>query len=516
MTLTENPPLPTAPGGRDDSDAGGGRGALAFIAMAGLLIALVATVVVIGLIGLLRDDGSAGAGGIGTDAGVGAEASTLGITLSEFTIGGDLVAAPGDVSLAITNDGTQQHNLVVRETGAATPMLNGGDGATLELGTLDAGTYELFCNVPGHAESGMTASLEITSEPAPMGDAAAPVGDAHGGAHDFTSPDFDADAMDRIMEESIRAFPAATEGLGNQLLEPKILPDGTKEFELTAAITPWEVSPGKFVDAWTYNGVVPGPMIKVDVGDKVKVIFNNDTPMGSDIHWHGLPVPNSQDGVSPLTQPTVKSGDSFIYEFTLDEPMIAMYHAHMHSQISVPNGMFATFFVGENPIPRGQTISGITIPEDMEPAVDIPMVLNDAGVIGLSLNGKSFPATAPMVLAKGQWASVHYYNEGLTPHPMHLHGFPQLVYAKDGIPLDQPYWADTINVAPGERYSVIFQAAEPGLWVWHCHILPHVESEAGMFGMVTAVVVSGPVARAQAAEEPVTEEPVTEDTTAQG
>jgi FtsP/CotA-like multicopper oxidase with cupredoxin domain len=74
-------------------------------------------------------------------------------------------------------------------------------------------------------------------------------------------------------------------------------------------------------------------------------------------------------------------------------------------------------------------------------------------------------------------------------HPMHLHMFPQLVYAKDGIPLDEPYWADTINIAPGERYSVLFHATDPGTWVWHCHILTHVESEDGMFGMATAVVV---------------------------
>ena len=147
-----------------------------------------------------------------------------------------------------------------------------------------------------------------------------------------------------------------------------------------------------------------------------------------------------------------------------------------------------------SPVHSGQTISGITIPEDLEPAVEIPMVLNDAGVIGLSLNGKSFPATEPLVLAKGQWASVHYYNEGLTAHPMHLHGFPQLVYAKDGIPLDQPYWADTINIAPGERYSVLFQGTVPGVWVWHCHILTHVESETGLFGMATAVIVQDPEA----------------------
>ena len=75
------------------------------------------------------------------------------------------------------------------------------------------------------------------------------------------------------------------------------------------------------------------------------------------------------------------------------------------------------------------------------------MVLNDAGVIGLSLNGKSFPATEPYSLKTGDWMLVNYYNEGLQYHPMHLHQFPQLVVARDGIPLDYPYFADTISVS---------------------------------------------------------------------
>ena len=118
------------------------------------------------------------------------------------------------------------------------------------------------------------------------------------------------------------------------------------------------------------------------------------------------------------------------------------------------------------------------------------MVLNDAGVIGYSLNGKSFPATPAVRAQRSATGSlIHYFNEGTQIHPMHLHQFDQIVVAKDGYPLDEPYTVDTLNVAPGERYSVLVQLDEPGAWVWHCHILPHVESEAGMFGMVTAVVV---------------------------
>jgi len=312
-------------------------------------------------------------------------------------------------------------------------------------------------------------------------------GEGADGDHEGTEADWA--ELDRLMEESILAFPAETEGVGNQALEPTILDDGTKEFHLTAAITDWEVEPGKLVEAWTYNGMVPAPKIQVDVGDKVRVVVENQLPMGTDVHWHGVKVPNNMDGVAPLTQPLIESGESFVYEFTAREPMVAMYHAHHHGQMQVPNGMFGTFMVGEVAMPVGQTISGVEIPTDLVVSQEIPMVLNDAGVIGLSLNGKSFPATQPYTGKVGDWVVVHYFNEGLQIHPMHQHQFRQLVYAKDGVPLESPYWIDTLNVAPGERYSVLMQLEDPGVWVWHCHILTHVEREEGMFGMVTAFIV---------------------------
>jgi uncharacterized cupredoxin-like copper-binding protein len=502
VTVVQDPPAPPAPqrGGSSDENSG----SLVFVGLAGLLIALVATVVVIGLIGLLRDENDGG--GSGGD-GAAAEASTIGVTLSEFKIEGDLTAAPGEVSLLVNNVGSQQHNLVLVETGTETPLLNGGDNAVLDLGSLDVGTYELICSVPGHKESGMDATLEITTTPAPTGEAAA------GGTHDHNSPDFNSDEADAIMINSMLEFPAETEGKGNEILEPEILPDGTKRFTLEASIIDWEVAPGQIVEAWAYNGMVPGPQIIVDVGDKVQVELTNNTPMGTDIHWHGVHTPNDQDGVSPYTQDPIKTGETYTYEFVADEPAIGMYHAHLHSQISVVNGMFAAFRVGDRPYPRGETISGVTIPADFEPDVELPMVLNDAGTIGLTLNGKSFPGTEPLLLETGDWVAADYYNEGLTAHPMHQHQFPQLVYAKDGIPLDYPYWADTVNVAPGERYSVIYQATDPGVWVWHCHILTHVERDTGMFGMVTALVVSDPEATA---EEAAVEDTVPEDTTAEG
>ena len=403
------------------------------------------------------------------------------VVLSEFSIDGNLTAPAGQVILNVLNEGRIPHNVALGN-GPTTPDLNQGETFSLDLGELAVGTYELICHVPGHAESGMTARLAIT-----------PAGAAAGDDHDHaTDHEEDWEALDRAMVESIMAFPATTEGVGNVPLEPTILADGTKQFEITAEIVDWEVAPGDVVQAWTYNGMVPGPAIRVDLGDKVEVIVHNELPMSTDVHWHGISTPWEMDGVAPITQDLIGPGETFTYAFEAEEPAIGMYHAHHHAQMQVVNGMFATFIIGDTPIPYGEEISGTLIPEDLEIADELPMVLNDAGVIGYSLNGKSFPATAPLVVEEGDWFVVHYYNEGLQIHPMHLHQFEQIVFAKDGIPLDYPYVADTINVAPGERYSVLVQADRAGTWVWHCHILTHVEREEGMFGMVTAIVVTPP------------------------
>lgn len=185
------------------------------------------------------------------------------------------------------------------------------------------------------------------------------------------------------------------------------------------------------------------------------------------------------DGVPPITQDPIKPGETFTYEFVARGPALGMYHSHHHAVHQVPDGMAGIFQIDDAPLPAGVSVSQ-----------QVPMVLNDAGVIGLSLNGKSFPATSPIAAKLGEWIEIHYLNEGAQIHPMHLHGMPQLVIAKDGIPLVQPYEVDTLSVAPGERYTVVVHATEPGIWALHCHILPHVEHDDGtMFGMVTALIV---------------------------
>ena len=286
-----------------------------------------------------------------------------------------------------------------------------------------------------------------------------------------------ADEMDAMHEKGIKAFPAPTEGKGNQLLAPRI-EGGVKVFELTASELQWETEPGKRVLAWAYNGQVPGPQIRVTEGDRVRVILKNELAESTSIHYHGLIIPNDQDGVPFLTQPPIKPGESYTYEFTAKNPGSHMYHSHHNAAKQVGLGLLGAFII--EPRRRRAIEQGI--------ALDYVMILND-GMHGFTLNGKGFPATEPLKVKRGQKVRIRYMNEGMMIHPMHLHGMPQLVIDKDGWPQPQPWMCDTLNIAPGERWDVIVDCTEPGAWAFHCHILTHAESQHGMFGMVTVLIV---------------------------
>jgi FtsP/CotA-like multicopper oxidase with cupredoxin domain len=252
----------------------------------------------------------------------------------------------------------------------------------------------------------------------------------------------------------------------------------TKVFEITVSEIEWETEPDRVFPAMAYNGRVPGPEIRVTEGDNCRFVVTNEMTESTSIHWHGLIVPNSQDGVPFITQPPITPGETYTYEFTIRNSGSHMYHSHHNSAEQVTKGLLGAFIVEPKDTSR-------------EPEVDaeFSFILNDS-TLGFTINGRSFPYTQPLVTTLGDKIRIRYMNEGLMIHPMHLHGMPQLVIAKDGWPLPVPYYCDTLNVAPGERYDVIVDCTELGAWAFHCHILTHAEARNGMFGMVTALIVN--------------------------
>jgi FtsP/CotA-like multicopper oxidase with cupredoxin domain len=285
--------------------------------------------------------------------------------------------------------------------------------------------------------------------------------------------------MDKAHEDGINVFLAniGTDPIfwGNKL--DYEMDGDTKVFRITCQQTEWEVEPGKVINAFTYNGTVPGPEIRVVEGDNIRILVTNEMEQSTSIHWHGLRVPNNMDGVPFLNQPLIKTGETFTYEFEARNAGSHMYHSHHNALEQVTKGLLGPIIVE----PKDKS-------QDPEFDSDYTIIMNDSG-IGFSLNGKSFPYTQPIVAKLGEKVRVRYMNEGLMIHPMHLHGLEQLVFAKDGWNLPQPYYCDTVNVAPGERYDVIVDCHSPGVWAFHCHILSHAESAHGMFGMVTVMIV---------------------------
>ncbi len=286
-------------------------------------------------------------------------------------------------------------------------------------------------------------------------------------------------AMQPINSEGVLP---AEENAGGQPLEYQLV-DGVKVFEITARPVIWNILDDVTVTAWTYNGTVPGPMIRVTEGDQVRIVFKNELPEPTTIHWHGVEVPNAMDGVPGVTQDAVEPGESFTYEFVAKPAGTFMYHSHYASDTQVSLGLYAPFII--DPVESSAPA----------PDVDMTLMLSEWRVINgetfpampmsgmepnyFTINGKAFPSTETINVKVGQRVRLRLISIGQFAHPMHLHGMAFKVVATDGWPVPEAaqLTKDTINVAPGERYDIEFVATEPGQWMFHCHILHHTTND---------------------------------------
>jgi uncharacterized cupredoxin-like copper-binding protein len=440
-----------------------------------MLLAVIAMVVSIGAIGIVSVAKNGGSSTESAGSPSASGTSTVEVTLTEFAIAlSPSVVPPGDVVFNVHNAGAAQHNLAAADLNKRTPTIDAGAHVLLELGKV-TGDVNIICEIPGHKDSGMKTVLKVSADTSAPTDTVAVMSNAQ---------------MDSMMEAVVKRFPEKTAGLGGQELKPTISSDGYKQFDLTAKIVDWEVEGGKTVKGWAYNGQIPGPQLRANVGDKIRIRIKNELPESTSMHLHGVRVPNAMDGVDPITQGVIKPGETFDYEFTATEAAVGMYHSHHNAQVQIPNGLAGSLLIGDWKTSTMKAAGSRLTDSNGKVDQEVVMVLNDAGTIGLSLNGKSFPATAPYVMKIGETMLVHYYNEGLMSHPMHMHQPTGLVVARDGKMLENPFFADTISVAPGERWSVLYTAKDAGVWAWHCHILTHAETPTGMKYMVTAVIVS--------------------------
>jgi FtsP/CotA-like multicopper oxidase with cupredoxin domain len=323
------------------------------------------------------------------------------------------------------------------------------------------------------------------SPPAAEGSASPPMDHAPAPSASAGADDHDAAAL-AVVKRFLDGEYGKVDGAGNQPLEPTRIDGGVNVYEMTIDEIQHRIDAVKDpVAALGFNGTWPAPRIEVVEGDRLRFVFKNNLHETTGVHFHGQRLPNNMDGVPHVTQDPIKPGESFTYEFTARTPGSHMYHSHHNATDQVGRGLLGAFIVQpKDAADRYDRKYGVN--------QDIVWISNDS-LGGFTINGRGFPATAPIVATVGDTIAVRFMNEGSMMHPWHLHGMPMRIVARDGYPLGSAsFRCDTLGVNPGERWDAIIECEAPGAWAFHCHILPHAEGHDGMFGMVTALVIQEP------------------------
>lgn len=288
----------------------------------------------------------------------------------------------------------------------------------------------------------------------------------------------------------VRNTPVVTTDVGDLPFEM----DGrVKVFRLTAHVFKRQIAPNKTIDVWGFNGSAPGPTIQVTQGDKVRVIFKNELPEASSLHWHGFEDQIGEDGMPGISQEPVRPGESFTYHFTIKQEGTYFYHSHMAMQELT--GML------------GAVIMHPAVPYRPHCEKDFLLHLQEYAVLPnattpntmmmefnwLLLNGKAGPAATPLIVRQGDRVRIRFVNLGMDHHPMHMHGHTFYVTGTEGGRIPESAWwpGNTVLVGVAQARAVEFVADNPGDWMLHCHLPHHMMNQmASQVGPMTRMAPS--------------------------
>ena len=277
---------------------------------------------------------------VGTSGGGGGE-STVAVQLAEFSITPKQIEVATGGTLEVSNDGTMVHNIAVRGTDLATSMLDAGQSESLSLADLAPGTYTVFCEVPGHEQAGMVATLVVGG--GGSGTAAAPGGGTSTGTAASPAQPVTIDEISRHPTDMPDSADYTLYQDGQFLNpQPRTGPMNHEvHFQIKEGVA--EVLPGTTLDYWTFDGAVPGPMIRTEVGDTVDFFLTNppDSMMPHDVDFHAVTGP----GGGAVRLDTKPGSTSELKVKTL-KPGIFIYHcAFPDVPTHISHGMYGLVVV---------------------------------------------------------------------------------------------------------------------------------------------------------------------------
>jgi FtsP/CotA-like multicopper oxidase with cupredoxin domain len=245
--------------------------------------------------------------------------------------------------------------------------------------------------------------------------------------------------------------------------DPRVL-----EVELTARLANFEFSPGVPAEVWTYNGSIPGPLLRASVGDRLIVHFTNNLPESTTIHWHGVKVPPGMDGTVGMMQPEIEPGGTFEYDFILPEAGAFWYHPHIRSNAQVGRGLYGGLIVDDPAEPElGHEV--VLILDDVLLAKDGTLAPQDSGgdlgdFFGregnvLLVNGKVDPTLLAQPGVPQRWRLVNSANSRY--FLLRVDGHTLVRIGGDGGLLEAPIASEELLLVPGERADVLFTPQGP-------------------------------------------------------
>ncbi|MBS3958108.1 MAG: multicopper oxidase family protein [Lysobacteraceae bacterium] len=258
---------------------------------------------------------------------------------------------------------------------------------------------------------------------------------------------------------------------------------GVKEFHLVAEEFEHEFAPGSKAICWGYNGSTPGPTIEAVEGDRVRIFVTNRLKEATTIHWHGLILPSGMDGVGGLSQPQIGPGETYVYEFTLQQHGTHMYHPHADEMVQLAMGMMGLFIIhpkGEDPAPVDRDYAFLIHNFALHPGTrrPDPAIMQDFDL--WTFNSKVFPAIDSIVARTGERVRIRMGNLSMWNHPIHLHGVQFHVTGGDGGRWPRNQWRSEVTeiIGVGQMRDIEFTAV-PGDWAFHCHMSHHTMGPMG-------------------------------------
>jgi nitrite reductase (NO-forming) len=248
----------------------------------------------------------------------------------------------------------------------------------------------------------------------------------------------------------------------------------THEYTLIAENTTLEIAPGLRVDAWTYNGTVPGPTITATEGDRVIIHFINKTPLPHTVHLHG-DHPSQEDGVFEQVGPN----QTYTYDFIAEPAGALAYHCHVPPVMQhVRMGLYGAFIVyPKTPLPPAREYVLV------DGEYDTQNQLNPLPEYYMFNGYTEQYMTHPLPARTNETVRIYLINLGLSPaYGMHIHGSLFKAYPS-GILQNPTFMVQSWELASGNTAILEVKWPWPGKFTFHFHGIPEERGAMGYFNV---------------------------------